>query len=143
TQFRLLLRLHFTILRRQATATPGRKVVTFLLVTLGAIASALLGIVVFAGMATGRRRFGWEAATMDEALHLGFAVVYGLLVLSPALGFRGNEFMDVTRLFHLPVSHRTVFAASTVGVSLSGAVLFWVPPLTGLVAGSLVPGVNA
>ncbi len=138
-QLGLLLRLHFTILRRQATATPGRKVVTFLLVTLGGFASILLGVTVLAGMYTGRHRFGWPPAAMDEAVHLGFAVVYGMLVLSPALGFRGNEFLDVTRLFHLPVSHRTVFVASTIGVSLSGAVLFWLPPLTGLVVGHMLP----
>jgi hypothetical protein len=134
-QLALLLRLHFLILKRQATATPGRKVVTFLLVTLGAVASILLGITAGASLAFGRRRFDMSPAALDEAIHLGFAVVYLVLVLSPALGFRGSEFLDVTRLFHLPVSHRTVFAASTVGVSVSGAVLFWLPPLVGLVIG--------
>jgi hypothetical protein len=142
TQWGLLLRLHFLVLRRQATATPGRRVVTFLLVTLGAVASLLLGLVAFAGPFVARRpnaAFPLPPGAMDEALHLGFALVYLVLVLSPALGFRGNEFLDVTRLFHLPVSHRTVFAASTVGISCSGAVLFWLPPLAGLVLGTLAP----
>jgi hypothetical protein len=140
SQLRLLLGLHFLVLRRQATATEGRKVVTFLLVTLGGIASLLLGATAFAGMASARQRLGMPPAQLDEALHLSFALVYGILVLAPALGFRGSEFLDVTRLFHLPVSHRTVFTASTIGVSLSGAVLFWLPTLTGLVVGYMVPG---
>ena len=140
TQFGLLLRLHFLVLKRQATATPGRKFITFLLVVLGSVASILLGLTAFWGLWVARHRTGLSPGDLDEAMHLSFAVVYGALVLSPALGFRGNEFLDVTRLFHLPVSHRTVFTASTVGVSLSGAVLFWLPPLTGLVCGYMVPG---
>lgn len=139
-QVGLLLRLHFLILRRQATATPGRKVVTLLLVVLGSVASLLLGLTAFAGMAVARHRSGIPPADLDEAMHLSFAVVYAVLVLSPALGFRGNEFLDVSRLFHLPVSHRTVFTASTIGVSVSGAVLFCLPALAGLVLGHMIPG---
>jgi hypothetical protein len=138
TQLGLLLRLHFLVLKRQATATPGRRFITFLLVVLGAVASVLLGLTALWGMWVGRRN-GMAPAALDEAVHLVFAVVYGALILSPALGFRGNEFLDVTRLFHLPVSHRTVFTASTIGVSVSGAVLFWLPPLTGVVLGYVVP----
>jgi hypothetical protein len=138
TQWGLLLRLHFLLLRRQATSTPGRKFVTTLLVLLGAIASLLLAFTAFAGMVVGRMRLNLPAAITDEAVHLSFALVWGILVLSPALGFRGNEFLDVTRLFHLPVSHRTVLTAATTGIGLSGAVLFWLPPLVGLVLGQTV-----
>ena len=106
---------------------------------LGAVASFLLGFTAFWGMWAGRHRLGMTPAQLDEAVHLGFAVVYVILVLSPALGFRGSEFLDVTRLFHLPVSHRTVFTAATVGISLSGAVLFWLAPLAGLVVGHMMP----
>jgi hypothetical protein len=115
-------------------------VVTFLLVTLGAVASILLAVTAGAALYLGRRRFEMTPAAVDEAIHLGFAAVYLALALSPALGFRGSEFLDVTRLFHLPVSHRTVFLASTIGVSVSGAVLFWLPPLVGLVLGTMLPG---
>lgn len=139
TQLGLLLRLHFTLLRRRATATPGRRVVTALLVGLGTVASLLLGLTAFASLWVARWKSNYPPVAMDEAVHLCFAVVYGILVLSPALGFRGNEFLDVTRLFHLPVSHRTVFTASTIGTCLSGGVLFWLAPLVGVVAGSLAP----
>jgi len=138
-QWGLLLRLHFLLLRRQATATPGRRFVTTLLVLLGATASVLLGLTAFAGMFVGRQRMNLPPGVTDEAIHLSFALVYGILVLSPALGFRGNEFLDVTRLFHLPVSHRTVLTAATTGIGLSGAVLFWLPPLAGLVLGGITP----
>jgi hypothetical protein len=138
TQWGLLLRLHFLILRRQATATPGRRLVSTLLVVLGAVASLLVGFTALAGMAVGRKN-GIPPESLDEAMHLSFALVYGVLVLSPALGFRGNEFLDVTRLFHLPVSHRTVFTAATAGISVSGAVLFWLPPLVGLLLGYMAP----
>ena len=138
-QFRLLLGIHFRVLKRQATATPGRRVVSILLVTLGGVASILLGLTVLASMWVGRHRVGLDPRLLDEAVHLGFAAVFVALVLSPALGFRGSDFLDVTRLFHLPVSHRTVFAASTVGISSSGGVLFWLPPLAGLLAGYQLP----
>jgi hypothetical protein len=138
-QWGLLLRLHFLILRRQATATPGRRLVTTLLVVLGSTASLLLGFTAFFGMVVGRHRSNLPPPSLDEAVHLSFALVYGVLVLSPALGFRGNEFLDVTRLFHLPVSHRTVLTAATTGIGLSGAVLFWLPPLAGVVLGYMAP----
>lgn len=142
-QFLLLLRTHFLLLRRQATATPGRRVVMTLLVGLGTVASLLLGLTALYGFALGRHRTMVPGASLDEAVHLSFALVWLILVLSPALGFRGNEFLDVTRLFHLPVSHRTVLSASTTGISLSGAVLFWLPPLAGVVVGHMVPERNA
>jgi hypothetical protein len=139
SQFGLLLRLHFLVLRRQATATEGRRFVTVLLVGLGGFASLLMAWAAVASYWMGRHRTGVPPEHLDEGIHLLFAAVYGILVLSPALGFRGNEFLDVTRLFHLPVSHRTVFAAASVGISLSGAVLFWLPPLGGAVLGHMLP----
>ncbi len=138
-QLGLLLRLHFKVLRRRATATPGRTLVTFLLVGLGTVASLLLGGTVMASLWVARHKSNFSPGAMDEAVHLAFALAYGILVLSPAMGFRGNEFLDVTKIFHLPVSHRTVFTASTMGTCLSGAVLFWLPPLAGVVAGALLP----
>ncbi len=131
----LLLRAHFLVLVRRATATTGRRVVTGALVGFGAVASLLLGLTAAAAMYVARRRGFLSPAQGEEAVHLVFVAAWGILALSPALGFRGAEFLDVTRLFVLPVSHRTAFAASTVGISVSGAVLFWVPPLVGLAMG--------
>lgn len=138
-QLALLLRVHFKVLWRQATATPGRKFVSSLLVGLGTFASVLLGVVAFAGMWVGRHKSGMTPESLDEAMHLSLAAAWAILVLSPALGFRANGFLDVSRLFHLPVSHRTVLSASTIGICLSGAVLFWLPPLFGLVLGHMTP----
>lgn len=65
----------------------------------------------------------------DGALH-GFALfAFTTLVTGPAMGLRSNDFLDVTKLFLLPVNHRTVFAASIAGLSLSPWVFLFVLPL--------------
>jgi hypothetical protein len=135
TQLVLLLRVHFRILKRLATATRGRRVVSTLLIVLGAVASFLLAVTGGVAMIAGRARLGMSPVELDEGLHLAFAAVYLVIVLSPIFGFRGSEFMDVTRLFHLPITHRTVFSASAVGIVFSGGILFWLPPLWAIAAG--------
>jgi len=135
----MLLRLHFRILYRQATAHRARAVVTGLLLVLGTVASLMLAGTIVFSLWVGARR-GYDPPRVVEAVHLGFASVYLLVALAPVLGFRASEFFDVTKLFTLPVSHRPVFAAMAVGLSLSGAVLFWLPPL---LAGALgLPGLT-
>ncbi len=53
------------------------------------------------------------------AIAAGHFLVFFTLAITPALGLRANEFLDVTKLFLLPVSHRTVFAATLVGLATS------------------------
>ena len=74
-QWGLMLRLHFLLLKRQATASPGRKFVMAVLVILGAVASVLLGFTAFAGMVVGRMRMNLPEFVTDEAVHLAFALV--------------------------------------------------------------------
>jgi hypothetical protein len=105
------------------------------LVVLGGIASLLIGFTAAVGMHVGRNRGELESLQVGELVHLAIAATWGILALSPVLGFRGGEFLDVTRLFVLPVSHRTAVVASVVGSTRAGAVLFWVLPLMGLVVG--------
>jgi hypothetical protein len=69
------------------------------------------------------------------ALHAAFLFVLVSLAVSPALGLRGNEFLDVTKLFVFPVSHRTVFAATLLGLATSNSVLFLTLPLAAAVVG--------
>jgi hypothetical protein len=73
-----------------------------------------------------------------EWIHLVMALVWLMLVTMPVLGFGANEFFDISRLFHFPVSHRTVFVAQNIGLLFGGSVLFFLPALLGLVMG--IPG---
>lgn len=75
------------------------------------------------------------AHVVRPAIHVAFLFVLVSLSVSPALGLRGNEFLDVTKLFVYPVNHRTVFAASLAGLLTSPSVLFFTFPLLGAVAG--------
>ena len=73
-QWGLMLRLHFLLLKRQATASPGRKFVMAVLVILGAVASALLGFTAFAGMVVGRMRmmrFCWSVSRWSKSGGIG------------------------------------------------------------------------
>ena len=36
-------------------------------------------------------------------MHLTFLTVFFVIIVTPVLGFRGNAFLDVTRLFTFPV----------------------------------------
>lgn len=69
------------------------------------------------------------------AVHEVFLSVFFVVVVTPVLGFRGNEFLDVTKLFVHPVGHRTVFAATFLGLMSSGAVLFFSLPVVAAVVG--------
>jgi hypothetical protein len=69
------------------------------------------------------------------AVHQVFLSVSFVIVVTPVLGFRGNEFLDVTKLFVFPVGHRTVFAATLCGLMGSGAVVFFSVPLFAAVIG--------
>jgi hypothetical protein len=73
-----------------------------------------------------------------EWTHLVLFLVWLMLVMMPVIGFAGNEFYDITKLFVLPLSQRTVFTAQALGMLASGTTLFFVPALVGLVAG--LPG---
>lgn len=69
------------------------------------------------------------------AVHLTFLWVLVLIVVTPILGFRGNEFLDVTKILVMPVGHRTVFAATLAGLTSSLGVLFLAMPVVAAVIG--------
>jgi hypothetical protein len=69
-----------------------------------------------------------------EALHFLYFAVFWFWVTTPIIGFRSNEFLDTTKLFTFPVSHRTVFVSTLLGSFTSGALLFWIPSLAAATA---------
>jgi hypothetical protein len=86
---------------------------------------------------------GWYVAQLRAsnpvaaaaAVHSTFLGVLVLLVVTPVLGFRGNEFLDVTKLFALPVGHRTVFAATLCCLMASLAVTLFLMPVVAVSVG--------
>ncbi|MAE77445.1 MAG: hypothetical protein CMJ85_11310 [Planctomycetes bacterium] len=70
--------------------------------------------------------------TLFDLTALGATV---LLVLSPLLGFRSNEFMDVSKLFAYPVRPTAVFLSTIAGNFVSGTAVLLLPIL-------LIPAVS-
>ena len=97
-------------------------------------ASALLGFAV-SSLAAGNTE---DALLAGAAVHQVFLSVFFLIVITPILGFRGNEFLDVTKLFTYPVGHRTVFASTLLGLMGSGAVMFFCLPVFATVVGYVI-----
>ncbi|MHC4862316.1 MAG: hypothetical protein ACYTDY_19725 [Planctomycetota bacterium] len=128
-KLRLLLWLRFRTMFRGRGS--GRKVAIVLAFVL------LLPLAVWFGvMTSGLTRWLVEQGKpelLEEWVHLSLLFVYMTLVVMPVIGFAGSEFYDVTKLFHLPVPHRTVFVAQTLGHVLGSTVLFFLPALLGVV----------
>jgi hypothetical protein len=134
-QARLVFRTHFTVMKRAATATPGRRLVMGTLLVLGSVASLALAGSAFLTFALARRRFNATPAQIAEAVHLLCGVVALLVAFTPVLGFRTGGAVDASRLTGLPLRRGSLFAASCGASLLSGGVLFFLPPLLGLAAG--------
>lgn len=81
------------------------------------------------------RRSATHGDLAAPLVHAASHFVFLSLVASPVLGLRGNEFLDVTKLFTLPVNHRTVFAASILGLLASHTVAVVALPYVAFVAG--------
>lgn len=80
----------------------------------------------------------WFLAEWTQLLLL---LLWLLFLGRSVLGFGANEFYDITKLFHLPVRHGTVFLAQTIGMLLSGGTLFFLPALVALAVA--LPGSGA
>ncbi len=65
-----------------------------------------------------------------------FCVVFAMLLVMPIISFGATEFYDITKLFHLPVSHRPVFVAQIIGMMFGGTTLFLLPSMLGVVIGA-------
>lgn len=126
-QVRLVLGVRWRVLLRAATSSPGRLALALLGLVLQA--GLLLFLSVAAGLAMRHlvTREGPELA--DAALHAGFLVTFAWLAVSPAIGLRGSEFLDVTKLLTLPVAPRTLFAATFLGLATAPSVVCLVVPL--------------
>lgn len=127
TQVRLILGLRWRLLLRDAKTRP----VTFTIRTALMVAfvgfAVLLSVGVYAAAFRLLRNGEVDAARgLVHGVHLlGFV----WLAVGPVLAFGANEFLDVTRLFHLPVGHRTVFVASLLGIAASPGVLLAALPM--------------
>lgn len=65
---------------------------------------------------------------------VALAVIYGLWVITPLLGFPLNDAFDLTRLFAYPLSFRQIFAGSVLGSMIDLPVLIALPTLVALLA---------
>jgi hypothetical protein len=131
-QVRLLLATNWRVwLNRLATRKAALVLNLVLVVT-------MTGFAVFGNAALGLG-ISWLRSHRPDlaasAVHEVFLTVFFIIVVTPVLGFRGNEFLDVTKLFTFPVGHRTVFAATLFGLMGSGSVLFFCLPLVAAVIG--------
>jgi hypothetical protein len=108
-----------------------------------ALNAILVLMFVFAAVG-GSIGLGWFVAQLRQngnvdaagaAVHSTFLGVLIILVITPVLGFRGNEFLDVTKLFGLPVGHRTVFAATLACLMASLSVGIFLLPVVGVSVG--------
>jgi hypothetical protein len=131
-QVRLLFAMNWRVWANRITQRPATLVVNlvFLLVMTG---FALGGSAALAGGVYWLRTHRPDIA--PAAVHEVFLAVFFVIVVTPVLGFRGNEFLDVTKLLVYPANHRTVFTATLFGLMGSGAVLFFSLFLFGAVIG--------
>jgi ABC-2 type transport system permease protein len=129
---RLLLWLRYRTMFRGGST--GMRVFTVLAsVMLLLPISLYLGYVSFS--ATERVAAEADGAALTLWVQFAFCGMYLMLVVMPVIGFAGNEFYDVTKLFHLPVGHRPVFVAQILGMMFGGTTIFFTPALLGVALG--------
>jgi len=69
-------------------------------------------------------------------VHLAYFLAFAMLLALPIVNFAAADFYDITKLFHLPVSHRSVFVAQILGMMSGGSTLFFLPALLGIAIGA-------
>jgi len=126
-QVRLVLGLRWRLLVRNARTKPFAFGVRVLVALAGLGVLAAVSLAIGAGVSLLQSR--GERQHAETVLHLVYAMGFLWLALGPLLAFRANEFLDVTKLFHLPVSHRTVFVASLLGAFVSPGTLMALGPV--------------
>jgi hypothetical protein len=131
-QVRLLLATNWRTKFNRASRSPVRSAFGVLLLSGFAFAAVILSIAL--GIWVDSKKTS-RPELAGAAVHQVFLTVFFIIVATPVLGFRGNEFLDVTKLFVYPVGHRTVFAATLAGLMASGAVLFLSLPVAATVIG--------
>ncbi len=131
-QVRLLLATNWRTKINRASRSPFAFAFGMLLLGGFALGAILFSVVLGMGISALKAS---NPETAGAAVHEVFLSVFFVVVATPVLGFRGNEFLDVTKLFVHPVGHRTVFAATFIGLMGSGAVLFFSLPVVAAVIG--------
>ncbi len=69
-------------------------------------------------------------------VRIAFFLVFAMLLAMPIISFASTDFYDITKLFHLPVSHRPVFVAQIIGMMFGGTTIFFLPAMLGVVIGA-------
>ena len=132
-QVRLVLAARWRIVSRRMAGKPVLLALELLLRVAFALGVVAFSVAVAFGVrylvSTGR------IAEARGAVHLVHATSFVFLALTPVLGFRGNEFLDVTKLLTFPVTHRTVFASSLLSLLASGSVFAAVLPVVAVATG--------
>jgi ABC-2 type transport system permease protein len=108
--------------------------------------AVVIGLLVLVPLSVGLGAFSlattrYIAGSMaPEALllfvQLAFLLVFAMLLAMPIISFAATDFYDITKLFHLPVSHRPVFVAQIIGMVCGGTPLFFLPAMLGVVVGA-------
>lgn len=119
----LLLKLRLRLSYRRYSGRP---------VTLGILCVSLVIFMTLAvglGVILAYQHQDASRLASDRLFDLTALVVSVFVVIGPLLGFRGNEFMDVSKLFHYPIRPVWVFVSTVLGNFFSGATLFYLPIL--------------
>jgi hypothetical protein len=131
-QVRLLLAANWRTRLNAAARTPARAAFVALMMLMMTVGALMFSA--FIGFKVGTLKP--DRPDLAAALvHQMFLFVFFVVAVTPVLGFRGNEFLDITKLFVHPVSHPTVFVATLLGLATSGPVLVLTLPLAGAVIG--------
>jgi hypothetical protein len=126
-RFGLVLNLRRKLLFRG----PGRGVGAKIL--FGVVLLQVLIFAAFAGYGVYRLAVH-EPRLADNVVRLVFLVVFVLQVTLGVLGVAVSEFFDTSRLLHLPVGPRELFAAMSVSALFSPTNLFAAAPIVGVLA---------
>ena len=132
-QVRLIISLRWRILFNQWSTRPGMAALSVIVIAAFGMMFAFAAFALLA-LVQHLRQTG-SADLAAAAVHQTFLFVFLLMSVTPVMGLRGNEFLDVTKLFVFPVGHRTVFAATLGGLMTSLSVVFFFLPMAAAVIG--------
>ncbi len=122
-QFFLLLKIRLLLMLRRFHGKGG----LLALVLLSTTAVTIFAFVA-AQMLSGYHLF-LEPGASHNLFDLTALLATMFLLVTPLMGFRANEALDVSKLFQYPVRPVQVFVSSVVGQMFSGTLLFFVPIL--------------
>lgn len=124
TRFRLLMGLRTRLWARSAGQSPGRMV------------AFVLGLVIFLAWGFGLGSLVYSIIDGDPSLarptvHAACLAIFLMQVVLGMVSLAVAEFFDVSRLLHLPIGYREVFAAMATSGVLAPIALMYASPLIG------------